>query len=137
MKRYVFGYTPESVGLETVNRPKVLVLLCSGKKEWHAFRVYVDSGADLSLFTRDDAELLGLKLKEGKFKPIIGIGRTLVPAYIHKVEMKIGDSSLKAEAAFADSDEVPRLLGRRDIFGHFKITFCEKNLEIIFEEEKL
>jgi hypothetical protein len=135
LKRYVFRYAPESVGLETVNRPKIPVFLCSAKKEWHAFRVYVDSGADLSLFTRDDAELLGLNLKEGKFKPIIGIGRTLIPAYVHTVEMKIGDSSLKAETAFADSDEIPRLLGRRDIFTNFKITFCEKDLEIIFEEE--
>jgi len=47
--------------------------------------------------------------------------------------MRIGDLELDVEAAFADSDEVPRLLGRRDVFIHFRITFCEQDLEIIFE----
>lgn len=47
--------------------------------------------------------------------------------------MKIGDTTLDVKVAFADSDEIPRLLGRTDVFKHFKITFCEKDLEIIFE----
>ncbi len=47
--------------------------------------------------------------------------------------MKIGDTSFDAKVAFADSNEVPRLLGRADVFKHFKITFCETELEIIFE----
>jgi hypothetical protein len=29
--------------------------------------------------------------------------------------------------------EVPRLLGRTDIFRHFKITFNEQNLGTVFE----
>jgi len=48
--------------------------------------------------------------------------------------MRIGDTVLDVKVAFADSDEVPRLLGRTDVFPHFKITFCEQDLEIIFEE---
>ena len=48
--------------------------------------------------------------------------------------MKIGESVLDVKVAFADSDEVPRLLGRKDVFSNFKITFCEQDLEIIFEE---
>jgi hypothetical protein len=47
--------------------------------------------------------------------------------------MRIGDTELEVKAAFADSDETPRLLGRTDIFKHFKITFVEQDLEIIFE----
>ncbi|MGA3291377.1 MAG: hypothetical protein ABSD42_14190 [Candidatus Bathyarchaeia archaeon] len=39
----------------------------------------------------------------------------------------------KAMLVLSDSDEVPRLLGRTDIFEHFKITFDEEKLEIIFE----
>lgn len=50
--------------------------------------------------------------------------------------MKIGDIVLNVKAAFADSDEVPRLLGRTDVFTRFTVTFCERNLEIIFEEIK-
>ncbi len=46
--------------------------------------------------------------------------------------MKIGDTALDVKAGFADSDEVPRLFGRKDVFSHCKITFCEKELETIF-----
>jgi hypothetical protein len=28
-------------------------------EDWHLFRAYIDSGADLSLFKRNDAELMG------------------------------------------------------------------------------
>jgi hypothetical protein len=47
--------------------------------------------------------------------------------------MKIGDSVVDAKAAFGDSDKVPRLLGRTDVFLHSKITFAKQGLEITFE----
>ncbi|MGA2522816.1 MAG: aspartyl protease family protein [Candidatus Bathyarchaeia archaeon] len=130
---YVFKYSAESCRSGIINRPKATILLWSKTHEWHPFRVYIDSGADISLFRRNDAALLGLNLSEGEYYPIIGIGRILIPTYVHTVKMKIGDTALDVKAGFADSDEVPRLLGRKDVFSHFKITFCEKELEIIFE----
>lgn len=136
MKSYVFKYSPEPLGLGIINRPKATVFLCSKTQEWHTFRIYVDSGADISLFRRTDAELLGLSLTQGEYRPIIGVGRTLIPAYVHTVKMKIGDTTLDVKTAFADSDEIPRLLGRTDVFNHLKIIFCEKELEVIFEVTK-
>ena len=133
MKRYIFKYTPEPTKRGIIYRPTARVYLQSTKREWFAFRVYVDSGADVSLFTKGDSEILGLNLYEGEYRPIIGIGKILIPAYIHKVKMKIGDTILDVKNSFADSDEVPRLLGRTNIFKHFKITFNESNLETIFE----
>ncbi len=114
-------------------RPIAQIFLRSTKNDWQPFRVYIDSGADISLFTKNDAEYLGLNLNQGEYYPIIGVGRLLIPAYIHTIKMKIGESVLDVKAAFADSDEVPRLLGRTGVFPHFKITFCEQDLEIIFE----
>jgi hypothetical protein len=93
----------------------------------------VDLGADISLFTKGDSNILGLNLYEGEYRPIIGIGKILIPAYIHKVKTKIGDTVLNVSVSFADSDEAPRLLGRTNIFKHFKITFNESNLETILE----
>ncbi|MGA2387061.1 MAG: hypothetical protein ABSG33_11080 [Candidatus Bathyarchaeia archaeon] len=133
MTRYVFRYVPESVGSRIIYRPKVTIFLYSTQKEWRGFKVYADSGADISLFTRGDAEFLGLSLNQGEYHPIIGVGRILIPAYVHAIKMKIGGTVLDVKAAFADSDEVPRLLGRTDVFPHFKITFAEQDLEIIFE----
>ncbi len=85
------------------------------------------------MFRRNDAELLGLNLTQGEYHPIMGVGRTLLPSYVHVIKMKVGDQELEVHAAFADSDEVPRLLGRADIFTHFKITFNEQKLEITFQ----
>lgn len=114
-------------------RPVARIFL-NAQNGWQPFRVYIDSGADISLFTRNDAEYLGLQLNQGEYYPIIGVGRLLIPAYLHMIKMKIGESVLDVKAAFADSDEVPRLLGRKNVFSNFKITFCEQDLEIIFEE---
>lgn len=133
MKRHIFKYTPEPTRRGIIHRPTARVYLQSNKGEWFAFRVYIDSGADISLFTKGDSYILGLNLYEGEYRPIIGIGKVLIPAYIHKVKMKIGDTVLNINSSFADSDEVPRLLGRTNIFKHFKITFNESNLETIFE----
>jgi hypothetical protein len=133
LKRYIFKYTPEPTKTGIIHRPTARILLQSTKNEWYAFRVYIDSGADMSLFTRTDAKLLGLDLYKGEYRPIIGVGKTLIPAYTHRIKMKIEETTLNVSTSFADSDEVPRLLGRTDIFKHFKITFNEQNLETILE----
>ncbi|MEM2087553.1 MAG: hypothetical protein QW304_00030 [Thermoproteota archaeon] len=133
MKRYIFNYLPEFTRRGVVYRPVVLIYLKSREKEWFAFRAYVDSGADVSLFMRSDSEMLGLDLYDGEYRPIVGIGKILIPAYMHNVEARIGETIFKTSIAFADSDEAPRLLGRMDIFKHFKITFDEVNLQTIFE----
>jgi len=135
LNRYIFKYTPEPTKGGTIYRPKARVQLQSIDKEWHAFWVYVDSGADLSLFTRADAALLGLNLREGEYRPIMGIGGVLIPAYIHCVDLKIEDSVLLVKTAFADSDEVPRLLGRTDVFDHFRVIFDGRELATILEAQ--
>ena len=133
MKRYIFKYTPEPTKTGTINRPTARIFLLSARDEWHAFRVYVDSGADFSFLKKSDAKVLGLDLYKGEYRPMMGIGKTLLPAYVHKVKMRIEETILDVTVSFADSDEVPRLLGRTDIFRHFKITFDEEKLEIVFE----
>ena len=124
---------PEPARTGIIQRPIARIFIQGAKKEWHIFRVYIDSGADISLLRRNDAELLGLSLTQGEYHPIMGVGKILIPAYTHTIKMRIGDTELDVKAAFADSDEVPRLLGRTDIFTHFRITFSEKDLEIVFE----
>lgn len=86
------------------------------------FYPYVDSGAGTSLFSKGDASLLKLNLYEDEYSPIVGIGKVMMPAYIHKVKMRIGETVMNASIAFADSDEVPRLLDRTNRFKRFRIT---------------
>ena len=133
MKRYVFKYVAELTRRGVIHRPIAHVYLQSKKGEWFLFYPYADSGADVSLFTRSDAELLNLELLEGEYRPIMGIGKFMLPAYIHTVCMKVGDLQFDANVAFANSDEVPRLIGRETIFKKFKITFDEAKLQTVFE----
>jgi hypothetical protein len=104
-----------------VHRPMAYVSLQSKDDEWYLFCPYVDSGADTSLFPKSDSSLLKMNLYDGEYRPILG------------VKMRIGETILNVSVAFADSDEVPRLLGRADLFKHFRIIFDEANLQTIFE----
>lgn len=133
MRRYTFKYSPEPSRRGIVYRPVAYVYLQSKESMWYLFYPYVDSGADTSLFTKADASLLKLDFYEGEYNPVVGIGRVLMPAYIHNVKMRIGETVFNVEAAFVDSDEVPRLLGRKGVFERFKVTFDEANLQAIFE----
>ena len=96
------------------------------------FDGYVDSGADISLFTRSDCTLLGYKLEEGKEKLIGGVSGTLIRTFIHQVPIKIGNTKIEAEVAFAEIENVPRLIGRKTIFEKFQILFDEKKLKVYF-----
>jgi len=136
LKRYSFKYSSEPSKRGIVHRPIAHVYLQSKNGAWFLFYPYVDSGADTSLFTKSDASLLKLNLYKGVYSPIVGISKVMLPAYVHKVKIKIGETIMSASIAFADSDEVPRLLGRKDIFKRFKVTFDEANFQTIFETYK-
>jgi hypothetical protein len=136
LKRYPFKYSPEPSRRGIVYRPVAYVYLQSKDGAWYFFVPYVDSGADTSLFPKGDASLLKLNLYEGEYSPIAGVGRVMMPAYVHNVKMRIGETLLDVSIAFADSDEVPRLLGRSDVFKCFKVTFDERNRQTVFEAYK-
>ena len=85
------------------------------------------------MFPKGDASLLELSLYDGEYRPILGIGRVMLPAYVHDVKMRIGETVFDVGVAFADSDEVPRLLGRADVFKRFRVTFDEADLQTVFE----
>lgn len=77
--------------------------------------------------------MLCLDIYRREYRPIVSIGKILIPAYMHNVEARIGETIIKASIAFVDSDEAPRLIVRMDIFKRFKVTFDEANLQTIFE----
>ena len=134
MKRYVFRYRKERTRTgEIVWRPVLYLHLKSCDKNFYLFDAYIDSGADISLFTKSDCELLGYNLDEGKERFIGGISGTLIRTYEHKVQVKLGEVEFGAKIAFAELDEVPRLLGRKSFLKKFKILFDEENKVVYFK----
>lgn len=101
---------------------------------WVTAMGYLDSGADITLLPLSFAKALGIKIENEEIKEIRGIGDSAVSVIIKEVEIKIGDTGLKANVGIALIEEVPYLIGRKDIFNKFKITFEEYNRKIIIEK---
>ncbi len=132
-KRYSFGYRKERARIEKeIYRPIASVYIKGSEENWYLFYPYVDSGADISLFTRTDCELLGYNLESGEERLIGGVMGGLMKVYIHEIPMRIGDFELSTKVGFADREEVPRLLGRKSVFPEFQVCFDEKKLMVHF-----
>jgi hypothetical protein len=88
--KLVFKYRKERARTRVVYRPVAKLSLKSADGYWYTFTAYVDSGADVSLFTRGDAELLGINIYEGEPWELTGIGGAVIPAYLHETLARIG-----------------------------------------------
>lgn len=101
--------------------------------EWIEFHAYIDSGAGYSVFHSDHAEILGLKLEDGrKIFFTVGDGAQ-IPAYVHKVDVKFAGKKFQAQIAFSSSLGVgTNLLGLVSFFDEFSFCFhhFKKYIEI-------
>lgn len=127
----VFKYKKELSG---VKRPVADVFLKSKRGGWIEFHPYIDSGADVTLIPLSLGKLIGLNVDEKSIEQIGGI-RGIVPVIYNQAKMKIGGIEMVVSIAWALIEEVPPLLGRRDIFDKFHITFKQELGEIIFQEK--
>ena len=126
----------ESPTFGTIYRPIAYVEVKSTSEEWKIFYPEVDSGAPLSVFNKSDCELLGYRLKEGKYFHISSVIGSSIPAYIHEVEMKVGkEIIIPVKVAFTDGLNHKQLLGRINIFDTFQVLFRGKILETSFVKE--
>ena len=103
---------------------------------WVSAMGYLDSGADITLLPLSFAKALGIKIEEEEVKEIKGIGDSAVSVIIKEVELKIGKVKLKANVGIALIEEVPYLLGRKDIFNKFRVIFEEYNKKVVLEKPK-
>jgi predicted aspartyl protease len=121
-----FKFTKEnSSSLGIVYRPIVKVGLRDAKGELFELSVLVDSGADITIFSRRIGDIMGIDVEKGNEKIFRGIVGELI-AYVHKIPISINDREVETRVAFALS-EVPNLLGRLDIFKNFEISFRKED----------
>ena len=79
--------------------------------DWKIFYPEVDSGAPISVFNKDDCDVLGYSIRSGRPIYLSGVlGGDEVPAYIHIVDIKIGDETIPAKIAFTDGKKHKQLL---------------------------
>lgn len=118
-----FKFTKNSSSLGIVYRPIIKVGLRDANGE--QFELSVDSGADISIFSRRIGDIMGINVEKGEEKIFRGIVGELI-AYVHKIPVSINDREVETRVAFALS-EVPNLLGRLDIFKNFEISFRKED----------
>src|SRR6266496_2108975 len=121
--------------LGKVNKPIATVALKKSTGDWQTFIVLVDSGATISIFNRDDCDLLGYKLKNGQRLDIQGVTGHSIPCYVHSVEMRVGTERFQTRVAFSDSEPHELLLGRIDVFDRFEVDLRGKTLDTFLVSE--
>jgi hypothetical protein len=130
MKYHWHEEISESFG--KIFRPVAEIHVKDKNNIWRAITMYVDSGADISIISRDFGELFGHKLEKGRKIKLKGIGDIHIIAYVHKMEMLIGTHAALVEVAIAVNNDVPNVIGRRGLFDIFEIQFKNKKQQTWF-----
>lgn len=107
----------------------------SRKKELPGIFV-IDSGASTTLLPSADAELLGIILESGVKVLVRGVTGQLL-GYRHRLTLDIEGVVLRrVPVIFAQSPEVPRVLGREGVFPRFGIVFDEARRRTAFLNQR-
>jgi len=109
----------------------------AGIGSWYLAKgLVVDTGAGITLFPKAVAVALGLSLKTGQQITLSDVSGTSMSAWCHRIEIQFLDADGKATpaisilAAFAETDEVPTLLGRKDVLELLDIVFQDDGFRI-------
>jgi len=132
MIRHKFREEKGSLGM--VLRPVAEVIL---EKDGFSVGIpmYIDSGADISMIPLRFGKALGFKQeKEDTIQEVRGVSGAGVPYLLKKVTLILNGKKLKINIAWALVEEIPMLMGRKDIFNKFQIIFDERKGWIDFEE---
>ncbi|MDE2222737.1 MAG: retroviral-like aspartic protease family protein [Candidatus Omnitrophica bacterium] len=95
--------------------------------------VYVDTGASTSIFRVAIAEKLGIDYTKGtRGYTMVGDG-SYIPVFHHKLPVRIGKIWIKTTLTFSPQLGADmNLLGQKDIFDRFDITFSKHKNTISF-----
>lgn len=111
----------------------VIPLIFLSKERKVRSMALIDSGASISVFGEETANLLGINIEDGKKTTMRGvIGR--IVGYIHKVKVKVAAKTFICPIFFSREFIVSyNLLGREVFFEKFKITFDESQKRVILQ----
>jgi hypothetical protein len=101
---------------------------------WRRIDAYVDSGAAYSIVHGDFARDVGFDFERGlRILVTVGDG-SLIPVFLHHVPLQIGPHRIEARMGFSNHLGIGfHLLGRLDVFEHFRVCFHERERVVIFD----
>lgn len=111
----------------------IVPLSILGRDGWLGLEAYVDSGASVSIFQADRAELLGVPYQRGrKLRLTVGDGG-VIEVYVHALRVELGGERFLADIGFSRQLGVGfNLLGRRSFFERFRICFDDTRRVVEF-----
>jgi hypothetical protein len=102
-------------------------------KTQNNYLALIDSGASVSIFKTDVAEYLGIDIEKGSEIELRGAGGWL-KGYIHNLSAEVAGKKFKCQVVFSRDYLVPlNIIGRRNFFENFRITFDEAKKSVILE----
>ena len=128
-ERVVFRYKPMLGHLS----PTATVGLCLNET-WRRVDFYVDSGAAYSIVHGDFARDAGFDFERSE-RSLVKVGDgSLIPVFLHRVPLQIGPHRIEARMGFSNHLGIGfHLLGRLDVFEHFRVCFHERERSVIFD----
>lgn len=105
--------------------PIIPLTLKSGNKKKDFFAL-VDSGATISIFRAEVADILGIEIEKGEQLYLGGVGGH-IKGYLHELPIEVAGKKFICPIVFSREYAVSfSLLGRQGFFRQFKIIFEEK-----------
>jgi len=93
----------------------------------------IDSGATISIFKKEVADSLGIKIENENEIFLGGVGGR-IKGYLHKVKIEVAGKTLQIPVVFSYEYLVSlNLLGRDSFFEKFRVCFDEKSKKIKLE----
>jgi hypothetical protein len=118
--------------MSSVWKPRTLVVIAYQHYVLPRLRLLVDSGADITVITRSDGNLLGLTIEPGEAPMYLrGFSGHVVAGYRRDVTVTIQGHSFPAPVFWAASDEVHRVLGREGVFDRFDVDIRQADRQIL------
>jgi len=113
--------------------PTATLGLCLNET-WRRIDAYVDSGAAYSIVHGDFARDTGFEFERGgRILVKVGDG-SLIPVFLHSIPLQIGPHRIEARMGFSNHLGIGfHLLGRLDVFEHFRVCFHERERVVIFD----
>jgi len=92
--------------------------------QFHRIALQIDSGAVVSLLRNSMAVLLAVPLESGQKIDLTSVGGASTKAYVHTIRTQFDERLIgNVRFAIAESEQVPNLLGRLDVFDNLQIDF--------------
>jgi predicted aspartyl protease len=134
-----FPYVEEESGvLDSIKRPRIKMnALSELVSDWITIdEILADTGADFCVLPRYIGETLVKDITTGKYAEIKGVvPGTILEAYVHQINVRIGNLEFVAPVAIADSNDVPSILGRVDALDRFDVNFLKgEKVKLQWEE---